>query len=168
LARGFGLTTEQLDAYLDGRIPLDEAWALARKAAPVWTELQRRDPLPEQPEPESAAASLEDGDDPFAVSLLWALDRERHTMRDLDAVRAALRSTARMADPGADLIEAARTWLDAAARLRRAGKAVTIETLLLEVTVGSKTAAVSPSAKALQEDVSAEWKDKLEASRAKR
>lgn len=52
--------------------------------------------------------SLEDGDDPFSVSLPWALDRARHTMRDLDAVRTALRATARMADPSADLIEALR------------------------------------------------------------
>lgn len=157
LARGFGLTPQEFDAYLREEVSLEDTLARVRDDAEI-----------EPAEPESAAVSLEDGDDPFAVALLWALDRDRHTMRDLDAVRGSLRGIARMADPQADLIEAARAWLDAAARLRRAGKAVTLESLLLEVTLGSKVAAVSPTAKALQEDVSQEWKDRVAERERKR
>lgn len=155
LARGFGLTPQELDAYLRGEVSLEDTVARAREDL---------GPAPEEPAPE---VQLEDGDDPFAVALLWALDKERHTMRDLDAVRGSLRGIARMADRDADLIEAARAWLDAAARLRRSGKAVTLESLLLEVTLGSKNAAVSSSAKALQEDVSQEWRERAEARRNK-
>lgn len=148
LARGFGLTPQEFDAYLREEVTLEDTLARVRDDAEL---------APEEPAP---VVELEDGDDPFAVALLWALDRDRHTMRDLDAVRGSLRGIARMADPQADLIEAARAWLDAAARLRRAGKPVTLESLLLEVTLGGKTAAVSPSARALQEDVTQEWKDR--------
>lgn len=154
LARGFGLTPLRFDLYLRGELSLEEAISLVRL---------REQSEPPEPEEQPEAPAPDEDEDPFSVALLWALDRDRHTMRDLDAVRAALRTTARMAAPGTDLIEAARAWLDAAARLRRAGKPVTIETLLLEVTVGSKTAAVSASAKALQEDTDAEWQARLDA-----
>lgn len=148
LARGFGLTAGQFDMYLGGGATLSETVAHARSAAPI-----------DQHEPprESERPHVAEDEDAFGAALLWSLDRERHAIQDLDAVRVALRGTAQMRDPDADLVAAARTWLDAAARLRRAGKAVTIETLLLEVTLGSKLAAVSPSAKALQADTEAEW-----------
>lgn len=156
LARGFGLTPMRFDLYLRGDLSLEEALSLVRLR-------EQTEPPEPEPEEQPEAPAPEEDEDPFSVALLWALDRDRHTMRDIDAVRAALRATARMASPGTDLIEAARAWLDAAARLRRAGKPVTIETLLLEVTVGSKTAAVSASAKALQEDADAEWQARLDA-----
>jgi len=158
LARGFGLTPGQFDLYLGGGASLSETVALARGAATA----ESRDP-----EPEFERPRVSDDEDAFGAALLWSLDREKHTIHDLDAVRVALRGTAQMRDPDADLVAAARTWLDAAARLRRAGKPVTIETLLLEVTLGSKLAAVSPSAKALQADTDAEWQSHRDARQAK-
>jgi len=153
LARGFGLSVAQLEAYLEGRVPLAATVRLVR-APEAPEELPEDEPPADPPHPD------DEGVDPLEPALLWALDRERHSVRDLDAVRAAIRRTARMAAPGADLVSAARAWLDAAARLRKRGVAVTLETLLLETTLGSKTAAVSKSAEALQTDVEREWSEK--------
>ena len=150
LARGFGLTREQLESYLDGRASLAETVARARGEA-------SDDPPSIE---ERSGHEVRDDEDAFGAALLWALDRERHTVRDLDAVRGALRNIARMAEPDADLVAAARARLDAAARLRRAGKPVTVDSLLLAVTLGEKTAAVSASSKALQADTEREWSER--------
>lgn len=154
LARGFGLSVAQLEAYLEGRVPLAATVRLVRAPEAAEEVLEDDGPPPDPPHPEDEEV------DPLEPALLWALDRERHSMRDLDAVRSVVRGTARMSAPGADLVHAARAWLDAAARLRKRGVAVTLESLLMEITLGSKTAAVSKSAAALQEDVEHEWASK--------
>lgn len=147
IARGFGLTERQLTEYLEGAVTLTQTVARCRAISETETK-------------ESPAIADDAGK--FEVALAWAFEKERHTIRDIAAVQAALRSTAQMADPSADLTAAAREWLDAAARLRKRGLQVTTETLLLEVTLGSKTRATSPTAQALETDVQNEWQGKLE------
>lgn len=150
LARGFGLQPQQLDEYLEGRASLSVTLERIRGET---FEHEAAHELAADPAPLAEDASA------FDAALLWSLDKERHGVADFDAVRSALRNTAQMRDADTDLVAAARIWLDAAARLRRAGKPVTLETLLLAVTVGDKTSAVSPTAKALQSATQQEWND---------
>lgn len=74
------------------------------------------------------------------ASIEWALgevfDRTRYTLGDMVAVQKALGETFRF-ESGTDPLGAARTWLDAAARLRREGREVTTQSLLERVTRGS-------------------------------
>lgn len=158
LARGFGLSRDDLDAYLSGRSSLA---ATVGKAGRVLEtpepEVERRD-TPPPPAPEG----YDEREDAFEACLLWSLDRERHTVRDLDAVRSVWRGSAQMREPGDDLIALARIWLDAAASLRKQGKPVTLESLLLAVTVGLKNAQVSQTSKNLQTSVEEEWRQRAD------
>lgn len=164
LAKGFGISRDDLDDYLAGALPLQE---MTRRAQRGVTHPELVDPPRRDTPPPPAPEGTDDYEDALEASLLWSLDRERHTMRDIDAVRAVLRNTPRMRDPDADLIASARIWLDAAARLRKQGKPVTIESLLMAVTVGLKNAQVSASSQALQESTEQEWKDRLTAHKEK-
>lgn len=73
-------------------------------------------------------------DTPFERALVGALDPERHSLRDLDALRSVVRRIDLMARLDLNLSEAAKSWLDASARLRGLGIEVTVETLLGMVT----------------------------------
>lgn len=72
---------------------------------------------------------------PLGRALLVALDPERHELEDLDAIRSALASADLSQRSAADMVEAARGWLDAAARLRRRGVPVTAAGVLIEATL---------------------------------
>lgn len=125
VAKGFGLTREQLDAYLEGRATLETTAAIARAEAPpppkVQVPIYERDGY----EPES----------PFDGALIAELDKSRHSLRDLDAVRAATAGVVKLSALHPHLALCARSWLDAAAALRKRGERVSLETLLVEVTV---------------------------------
>lgn len=128
VAKGFGLSREQLDAYLEGRTTLEATAAIARAEAPppppkVQVPLYERDGY----EPES----------PFDGALIAELDKARHSLRDLDAVRAATAGVVKLSALHPHLALCARSWLDAAAALRKRGERVSLETLLVEVTVRS-------------------------------
>ena len=72
-------------------------------------------------------------------SVLWAAaDRERHTLADLDAVRAILASEVNLNAREGDVVAAARAWLDGAAALRRKGQRVTAAALLVQLTAGDR------------------------------
>lgn len=71
---------------------------------------------------------------PIDSAISAAYSHEKHTLKDLDAVRNVFRSTAFSIDPDTDLVEAARSWLNAAAKLRKIGQAVTTESLMVAVT----------------------------------
>lgn len=126
LARGLGLTVDDFVAYIDGEISLAEAKARVRG-----TSARAANDAPGVAEPDIEVAT--------GTSLESALDgasvKGRHTFGDAKAVERALGETFRF-ETGVDAVSAARAWLDAAAALRREGKPVTTETLLLRVTYG--------------------------------
>jgi transcriptional regulator with XRE-family HTH domain len=155
LARGFGLTVQDLTAYLDGRIDVDEARRRAQSIPPP-SEGPRveRDPTPPF-DPADAVSPLE-------AALSHAFDGTRHLVRDLDAVRAVLRNSFQMQASDTDLVEAARRWLDGAAQLRAEGVAVTVGNLVFRVTVGRKPSA-HDRATAERTDVEAETRQRSEA-----
>lgn len=84
-------------------------------------------------EPEHVPA---DDEVPLETAALRVMDRDRHTLRDLDAVRAAIRAAPRKEIPGADLGELALRLLDAARSLRLAGEVATPSALTWRVAVG--------------------------------
>jgi transcriptional regulator with XRE-family HTH domain len=78
------------------------------------------------------------GDDevPLETAALRVMDRDRHTLRDLDAVRAAIHAAPRKEILGADLGETATRLLDAARGLRLEGEPATPTAILWRVAVG--------------------------------
>lgn len=124
LARAFGATPADLGAYVEGALALPELLAKIR-AAGAETRFERE----ESPVPE-------DDETPLETALLRVMDPDRHTLRDLDASRAAIRTAPRKAHPDADLTETARRFLEAARQLRLEGEAVTTTSLLWRVAVG--------------------------------
>ena len=128
VAKGFGLSREQLDAYLEGRATLEATAAIARAEAPP--------PPPKVQVPLYERAGYEP-ESPFDGALIAELDKSRHSLRDLDAVRAATTGVVKLSALHPHLALCARSWLDAAAALRKRGERVSLETLLVEVTVRS-------------------------------
>lgn len=94
---------------------------------------------PEHPtDPAPPAIRVEPASEsPLERALGAAFDHTRHTISDLRAVQDALTDglfpwqTIEL-----DLVEAARTWLDAAAQMRREGQAVSTVGILFRVTLG--------------------------------
>jgi len=80
------------------------------------------------------AMNPNEAESPLEAAIGYAYDKSRHSLRDTDAVRAALRENTRSLFSESEMIEAATYWLDVAARLRRRGDLVTAQSLLLEVT----------------------------------
>lgn len=119
LSRAFGITVDALVRYLDGAIELD-ALGLPAAAAPT-----------ESPRVERPGGALD--------AVLWeAADRTRHTLADVDAVRAILATEVSLATrDDVDLTAAAGRWLDAAAALRRRGQRVTAAGLLVQMTAST-------------------------------
>lgn len=99
---------------------------------------------------------IDDPVSPLEAALAEAFDKARHTLRDVDAVRLALRNHHQRQATGVDLIEAARIWLDAAADLRRGGETVTLEALLVRVTLGRYSAHGRRDAREQEEAMNAE------------
>jgi transcriptional regulator with XRE-family HTH domain len=135
LADALSLSRADLDAFIAGRITVDEAVARSGAAA-----LPPSAPVPEirvvRDDPESNADGLE-------LVVGEAFDARAHQPRDMEAVLRLTRSRDfRVAadDPGA-LRAGVRQWLDAAASLRRRGQPVTPEALLVQLTVGSSSRA---------------------------
>lgn len=85
---------------------------------------------------------LSDAVSPLEAAIGAAFKAERHTIRDIDAVRKVLRSSGQLQATDADLKAAAEAWLDAAAQLRREDLPVTTELLLFRVTVARKPGAM--------------------------
>ncbi len=84
-------------------------------------------------EPEHIPA---DDEVPLETAALRVMDRDRHTLRDLDAVRAAIHAAPRKEIIGADLGETATRLLEAARGLRLEGEAATPTAILWRVAVG--------------------------------
>jgi transcriptional regulator with XRE-family HTH domain len=90
---------------------------------------------PIQPERERPVAmDPNETESPLEAAIGHAFDKTRHSLRDVDAVRAALRDATQVQLSESDLAEAVTCWLDAAARLRQRGGRVTTESLLVEIT----------------------------------
>lgn len=100
--------------------------------------------------------------DPLVIALGDAFDPKRHLVVDTHAVLRALRATDRRLVEGADLVGAARRWLDAAAGLRREGIMVTSENVLVRATLG-RTARAGELATEREADANAEADAKLRA-----
>jgi transcriptional regulator with XRE-family HTH domain len=134
LAQGFGLSVDDFDAYLSGALPLAEARGRAHPPPPGAGPGELR-VVPDDPGP---ALVIAEPETPLVEALGYVYDKHEHVMADVDGVRRAL---ARMAArehnaASADLLDAARTWLDAAAALRKDGVPVTADALLWRVAVG--------------------------------
>lgn len=127
LARGLGLSVEALASYLEDRSTLEETVSRASDEVSVLVA-----------EAPAVRLPVEDVQSPLEAALAHAFDPKTHVLKDLDAVRSSLRHSHQWQAEEADFVGAARTWLDAAARLRRAGKAVDLEALLFAVTLGTK------------------------------
>lgn len=151
LADAFSLSRADLDAFVGGRITVDEAaersWptkpAAAPDAAPPAEIRVVRD------DPESSADGLE-------IVVGEAFDARAHQPRDMEAVLRLTRSRdfrVSVDDPEA-LRAGVRQWLDAAASLRRRGQPVTPEALLVQLTVGS-----SPRAREGNAGRAVSWQD---------
>ena len=112
LARAYGLSVDELLGYLDGAVELETLSPAVTPAAPQ----------------HQATGALD--------AVLWdAADRARHTLADVDAVRAILAAEVHLATrTDVDLVSAAGRWLDAAASLRRRGQQVTAARLLVQLT----------------------------------
>lgn len=95
----------------------------------------------------------EDDEVPLETAALRVMDRDRHTLRDLDAVRAAIHAGPRKEIPDADLGATALRFLDAARSIRLEGDAATPSAILWRVAVGRhqreaevrRTLAVTPT-----------------------
>jgi transcriptional regulator with XRE-family HTH domain len=135
LADAFSLSRADLDAFVGGRITVEEAaersWPTKPPAAP-----EAPQPVAEirvvREDPESNADGLE-------LVVGEAFDARAHQPRDMEAVLRLTRSRdfRVVADDAEALRAGVRQWLDAAAALRRRGQVVTPEALLVQVTVGS-------------------------------
>lgn len=101
--------------------------------------LDRAEPHPFAPDDHAQPPAAEGS--PLERALGDAFDPKRHTVTDLRAVQDALGATHRWERPEADLLAAARTWLDSAAALRREGQAVDAVALLDRVTFGKTSRA---------------------------
>lgn len=137
LAQALGLSLESLRAYLDGEIELRAVVAQAGKAdvgpevrapAPARSPRLERDPVPHL---DTSHLSR-----PLDRAIGHAFDPKRHDWADGQDVIQALHGLNRHDRPEADMIEAARRWLDAAHELRREGTPVNAETLLDRITFG--------------------------------
>lgn len=126
-AQGVGLEIDALGAYLDGKKSLEDVLG-NRPLEPIATSAHLS---PVEP-------VIDEAQSPLEAALANAFNPKKHTLKDLDAVRASLRKTHQWQAEDADFVEAARTWLDAAARLRRAGKPVDAESLVYALTLGTK------------------------------
>lgn len=133
LARGLGLSLADFKAYLAGKVTLREAVKRSSAGAGAEHEAPRSAPAPVQPEAqpqaESGAVSLEE-------ALGLAFEPRKHTITDLRAVQDALAESYPWKRPEAGFVAAARTWLDAAASLRRQGQGVDAVAILDRVTFG--------------------------------
>jgi transcriptional regulator with XRE-family HTH domain len=116
LAKGLGLSRDDLERYLEGELPLDEAVALAK--APRAEKGPRVVREPTAPEPDDQASALE-------RALFPAMASGRFEPADFDAARQTIRETFRYLREGVDEGEVARGFLEAARQLREEGKATT-------------------------------------------
>lgn len=74
----------------------------------------------------------------FEQALDAAFDGTRHSWQDPVAVLEVFRTSAQHMSEDGDLVEAARHWLDVAARLRKQGREVTAEEMLFEIERGRR------------------------------
>lgn len=119
IASGMGVTVEWL---LTGRGSPDDA--------PNTT-------VPDQPPPTVPTPVAAEGESPLERALGFAFDPTRHTVGDLRAVQDALNDGSfQWQRVEGDLVESARTWLDAASALRREGQHVSTVSILYRVTAG--------------------------------
>lgn len=77
-------------------------------------------------------------DSPIEAAMLEAFDKTRHNFDDVTGVRRVFRETMQHQRLDGDLVGAARTYLDAAAHLRRNDIPVTAASMMPLVTVGIK------------------------------
>lgn len=93
----------------------------------------------------ASAGPTDDSRRRLETALGQAFNAARHHLADLDAVRGIMsRLDVDARFPGAELIEPAKTWLDAAAALRQANVAVTPMELVAELTI--RPVAATPKA----------------------
>lgn len=117
LARAFGLSLSDFDAYLSGQLSLENLLESRVDREP------RNTPEPEVPMIGGTAVAS------FDRAVAVAFRHGSYELADLDAVRALLHSGAAQIADLPHLDDAARAWLRGAARLRRMGRPVTVATL---------------------------------------
>lgn len=120
---------------------VSEAWLLTGKGSVedgvVPPGSQPPAPLDPPTSPIVAAPPTPSGESPLERALGAAFDHTRHTVGDLRAVQDALNDGSfQWQRVEGDLVESARTWLDAASALRREGQHVSTVSILYRVTAG--------------------------------
>ena len=134
LASALGLTRADFDAFIGGRITVDEAVARSGGKEPP--------PAPVVPIAAAAPPRVEtrvvyDDEDALEATITQALDPAHgHLLRDARSVQEAMRPLRFKHAADVPGVEAVRRWLDAAAALRRRGEPVTAAALLVMVSSG--------------------------------
>ncbi len=140
IAHACGVDFEWLST---GKGTMLSARAAAAVTAPAEAEVEaeveapRRDGRRAPREPEAA-----DEGNPLEEALAEAFRQAAYALADLDAVRGLVRNGAALLRGKEHLVDAARSWLSAAAALRKAGTPVTFATLAWQMTtLGSERGA---------------------------
>jgi len=141
LARGFGLTVNDLRAYLDGDLTVEQT-----------VERRGRTPgvpqAPTQLEPSREPPPQPDLDEALARAFRSS---NRFTLADIDAVRKTIAGAQALRRPVADLDHAALRFLEAAADLRARGEPVTILALVFELATDGEREAIRARSAALND-----------------
>ena len=142
IAHACGVDFEWLST---GKGTMLSARAAAAVTAPAEAEVEaaveepRRDGRRAPREPEREAV---DEGNPLEEALAEAFRQAAYALADLDAVRGLVRNGAALLRGKEHLVDAARSWLSAAAALRKAGTPVTFATLAWQMTtLGSERGA---------------------------
>lgn len=140
LEREAKLTTGYASRWLNGdrqSADVEKVQAIARALGLRWEwVLSGEGPrdAPHDPEPHPPTVDDADTEGPLERALGLVFTPGRHQLGDANAVRSTFAGMNFMERSEADMLEAARRWIDAAAGLRRRGAKVTAESLAAEVT----------------------------------
>lgn len=154
LEREAKLTTGYASRWLNGdrqSADVEKVQAIAKALGVRWEWVLSGDGLreaPQDPESQPAAADEADTEGPLERALGLVFTPGRHQLSDANAVRATFSGMSFRERSEADMLEAARCWIDAAASLRRRGLRVTAESIAEEVTFSRGAAERAASANA--------------------
>lgn len=113
---------------------VSETWLLTGRGSPDTADAVA--PADVAPEPPRAPARVETSISRLEQAVGEAFENGRHVASAVAAVLHVITDTDQRQRSDVDLLEAARTWLDAATDIIRGGDSVTVERLLDRVTFG--------------------------------
>ena len=140
LEREAKLTPGYASRWLNGdrqSADVEKVQAVARALGVRWEWIISGDgprDAPQDPEPHTAPVDDADTEGPLERALGLVFTPGRHQLGDANAVRQTFGGIDFRQRSEADMLDAARRWIDAAAGLRRRGARVTAESIAEEVT----------------------------------